>query len=173
MPTFGTIPSATLAVGDQGTAAWSNQVGSGVGILAAPPIMQCTSTALLTLTTGTNAPVLFGSNTVDTYAGHSTVTNTDRYTAQLDGWYLIIGQVSFVANATGLRFVTIGKNGTAQAASLVAAVPTATAAVVVEASWLLQLATNDYATVIAQQTSGGNLNTSASGSSMQAIWLHT
>ncbi|MFD0393322.1 hypothetical protein ACFQ3Z_15940 [Streptomyces nogalater] len=47
----------------------------------------------------------------DSDNGHSTTTNSSRYTVQVAGTYLVIGSVGLVANATGARAVRLTQNG--------------------------------------------------------------
>lgn len=47
---------------------------------------------------------------LDSYNGWSSLDPT-KYTPQISGYYLVIGQVAFAQNATGSRILNISKNG--------------------------------------------------------------
>jgi hypothetical protein len=48
---------------------------------------------------------------VDTYGGHSNVTNNTRYTAQVPGYYSVCGVTCWSANGTGTRGSRLQING--------------------------------------------------------------
>lgn len=77
------------------------------------PVAQMRQTVAQSIAvSGTWTAVTFDAEDVDYDAGHSTVTNTDRYTAATTGWHWVNGGVSFAANATGNRGVRFTVNGT-------------------------------------------------------------
>lgn len=99
----------------------------------------------------------FDSEAYDTDGMHSTSTNTSRLTCVTAGKYLVHGQVTFAANATGSRWVAIKKNGTFYVNE---SRPNAgsSSTVVFHVDLLVDLAVNDYVELFVFQTSGGNLN---------------
>lgn len=100
----------------------------------------------------------------DGVGGHSTVSNTSRYTARYSGWYWIGGGVSIVANATGNRGCRWAVNGTAVNGGSVLLPPTATGSARVPArGMLLFLNEGDYLELQGTQSSGAALNTSVPG----------
>lgn len=77
-----------------------------------PVLAQLRQTTAQTITNNTWTAVTFGAEDVDTHSGHSTSSNTSRFTIPLDGTYLLAGGVSYAANATGQRWCRWYKNGT-------------------------------------------------------------
>lgn len=103
---------------------------------------------------------------VDYDNGHSTVTNTSRYTAATAGWHHVDYFSSWAANATGVRIMALAVNGVALNMSQTEIVPTSGAATCIAASRKLNLSVGDFLEVQVQQTSGAALNTFDSGPSM-------
>lgn len=94
----------------------------------------------------------------DTDVIHDTSTNNSRLTCKTAGVYLIVGQLTYAANATGIRKCAIRFNGTTyignqdnlnSGASLACPVSTAT---------IYPMAVNDYVEMVGYQDSGGSLN---------------
>lgn len=81
--------------------------------LLAPPIFRARQTVAQSIVTSTNTALTFTTEDVDSAGGHSTSVNTSRYTAVYPGWYVPSGGPCFETNATGIRLVDWGKNGTA------------------------------------------------------------
>lgn len=141
-----------------------------------PPIAQLTQGTVQSIPNGAATAVAFDSTVNDSYGGHSNVTNNSRYTAQVTGWYLVIGVVAFAVNATGTRTARLRKNGSdivyfdvwAQA-NTQASQPSATAT-----AGILQLNAGDYVELAAYQTSTAALNTITSGPQpgMAVYWAH-
>lgn len=111
---------------------------------------------------------------VDSIGGHSTSTNTSRYTARYPGWYLLGGGCSFAANATGRRGVRWAVNGTAINGSFVIGPASAANETAVAArAMLVLLAEGDYVELQAYQNSGVSLNSVLTGDhqpSMSVTW---
>ncbi|MEE1838082.1 hypothetical protein [Streptomyces sp. SP17KL33] len=119
--------------------------------------------------------------TIDTEAfdsdgGHSTTTNTSRYTVQVPGVYLITGTASFAGNATGNRAVRLGVNGNGVIGSFVKTL----AATVAHSSGVatvaqVQCVAGDYIEVFGYQSSGGALMTSVTAldvaPALSAQWI--
>lgn len=106
--------------------------------------------------TGVFKLLTFDTERYDTDSMHSTVSNTDRLTANKAGYYLATLGVEFAANATGDRAVLINHN-TAGSIGL-QRVPAATATTVLNVTVEWKMAAGDYLTAFAWQTSGGALN---------------
>lgn len=123
------------------------------------PTCRATQTSAQTLTTGVYAAVTFNAEDWDLAGMHSTVTNTSRVTATQAGKYRVMTQVSFAANSTGDRKIYVNKNSTQVAVGTNK--PVSGFAATVIAFSTVYLAVGDYVEVFAQQSSGGNLNTSA------------
>lgn len=151
---FGTpAPSATMTTG----------VGDPLRFLLAPPIAELwQDTGVSLVTSGTYQALGFNQEDVDSANGHSTTTNTSRYTAVYSGWYRIGGGVAIVSDGsgTGNRAVKIYVNGTPAQASLVLerGLSGNTCGVPVR-SKLVYLNAGDFVEIYAMQSSGGALLT--------------
>lgn len=97
------------------TGAMLNQtITSAVNFFLGKPIFFAVQTVAQTLTIGGANAITFSTEVVDRDSGHSTTTNTSRYTAATAGWYRVNGVVAFSSVASGTyREARIGKNGTA------------------------------------------------------------
>jgi hypothetical protein len=111
---------------------------------------------------------------VDSYGGHSNVTNNSRYTAQVAGYYLVIGQVGYTANANGNRLIELHKNGgaTLPLGQGVGLAPTTSNNAANQVCALVLLAAGDYVEAYTYQTSGGALSTVPTQCGMTVLWLH-
>ncbi|MFE2323578.1 hypothetical protein ACFXD5_06590 [Streptomyces sp. NPDC059385] len=123
-----------------------------------PPIGVFQQQVTQSVATGVWSVLTFDTEITDPYGGHSTVTNTSRYTCQLAGWYRVTGRAAFNANATGSRGARVHLNGSfiIGAANLCGA---GTLAGLVEVSHVLLLAVGDYVEIAGGQNSGGALST--------------
>lgn len=123
------------------------------------------NSAAITLTTSTSTALTFDTERWDTDGFHDTTTNTSRLTvpAGLAGKYLIVGNASFAANATGSRELAIELNGTTYIADVLLPATSGSGARFV-VSTVYDLAVGDYVRLIAFQSSGGNLNVQATTS---------
>lgn len=131
------------------------------------------------VTGGSGTAVQFTLEDVDTdpdgTGGHSTVTNTSRYTARYPGQYRCTGGVAFVSNTTGRRGIWWMKNGGVLNGS-VAMIPTtpSLALGVVARPITIALAEGDYVELVAYQESGAALNISGTTfeqASMDVEWV--
>ncbi|MFI6332910.1 hypothetical protein ACIBBG_31965 [Micromonospora chersina] len=136
------------------------------------------STGPQSYTSASFTPVTFNSEDIDDdidgVGGHSTVTNTSRYTARYPGWYVLGGGCSFSANATGRRGVQWSVNGSAVNGSFVVLPAAAANETVVPArAMVVLLNEGDYVELIAYQNSGATLTAVLSGNhqpSMSVTW---
>lgn len=117
---------------------------------------------------------------IDRDGGHSTVTNTARYTSPTAGYLMLSGGVSYAANATGYRGARFALNATQTNYSAVVLMTVTVAATVtdVPARTIIQPVngTTDYVTVQGVQNSGGALNTAVSAGDqpyMTVLWVST
>jgi len=103
----------------------------------------------------------FDSELFDTDAYHSTATNTSRITipAGKAGYYLLYGQITFLASSTGVRQAQLHKNGSASELTI-DALPNSASAVNdnPQVTSIQYLAVADYIEIKGFQTSGGALN---------------
>jgi hypothetical protein len=103
-------------------------------------------------------PLTMDTEVLDTHGGHSTVTNTTRYTAQLAGWYEVRGRAAFANNTNGSRGCRVHYNGTfIQGAANIAAA--GNLAGIMEVTHTLFLGVGDFVEIAGGQNSGGSLST--------------
>jgi hypothetical protein len=150
-----------------------NMVRDAINFLANKPMAVVYQGSAQSFTSSSGAAVTFDSTTTDTYGGHSNSTNNSRYTAQVTGWYWVVGTVTWANVAGGNRNVSINKNGSG-VPQFGTAVPAASSLVFPagQATALVQLNAGDYVEVVAYQDSGGAVSTHANGSSMAVTWDH-
>lgn len=129
--------------------------------LSQPPIAVLRQTGAQSLSTGAGTAITFDAEDIDTHGGHSTVTNTSRYTAQIAGWYQLSGGVSITGSATNRRACWWTKNGSDIAGSeaTVSAGDDTGTLTVPARTILVLLAVADYVELKGFQDSGGSLNT--------------
>lgn len=129
-----------------------------------PVICELRQTAAQSIpNSSTTTPVTFDTEDIDTDSGHSTSSNTSRYTAQRAARFQISGKVNFATNATGQRSAWWSINGTQLAASQVDVPGNASVGpCLVLPTMTVLLAVGDYVEMIAFQNSGGSLNTASS-----------
>ncbi len=172
-----TVPLPHLfAVGEDVTADNINTYNSGIAFLENPPLCVMYQVGAQSIPNAALTAIIFDTNEVDTYNGHSLITNPTRYTAQVAGWYELSGVGSFASSGGTFRLAAWNKNGTgiAGATSLIppnttvgTAVPTPTREVF--------LALTDYVELVVEHNIGGASNTSvvAAQQSMATIrWVH-
>ena len=115
------------------------------------------NTTFTLTTSGTIYSIPLNQESYDTHGFHSNTTNPERFTCQKAGTYVITGQVSFAANATGNRDTLIRVNGTDYVGQMrLPAAATGSTSVPVTA--IVKLALNDYVELCGRQYSGGSLN---------------
>lgn len=168
--------SYTAATGNFLTASlWNAQVRDGVGYLMSPPTFRAHSEVAQSL--GDNLWVTLNLETeeFDNYGGHSTSTNTGRYTCQVAGTYMVSGIAAFVANATGPRGCRLLKNGVAYNGTFVKMSGFGTGSNALGTTALIPLAVGDYVEIQGFQNSGVALNTSATSGdvapSLSCLWV--
>lgn len=107
-----TVPTfRTWVVGELVTASFMNtNIRDAGNFLTAVPLYEGRQTVAQSIPNAANTPVNMDTEDIDTDGGHSTVTNTSRYTVQTAGWWRISGGVGMTANGTGARQTSILKN---------------------------------------------------------------
>jgi hypothetical protein len=161
-------------VGDTGNAALLNaQIYNGLTYLLNPPIATLAQTSVQALTSSVVTALTWPTPTVDTYSGWASGTPT-RYTPQVQGYYLCVGNVGFAANATGARDAQICKNGTGTVINEVAVGNAGTFNSIVSVTSLVFCnGSSDYLELYADQNSGSSLNTVVGGrTSFTIMWIH-
>lgn len=132
-----------------------------------PPITRLIQVALQSIPNATNTALTFGagSEDIDTHGFHDTAVNTSRITPTKAGRYRVVGTGNLASSAAVTILVAfIGKNGTAvqpyprQKPAATATTTSASASAIVEMN-----GSTDYVELFLHQTSGGAINTQASG----------
>lgn len=144
------------------------QLADVVTFLGRPPTAELLQLVAQNLATGTGVAMTYTSETldddVDGVGGHDNASNTSRFTARYEGWYLCSGLTSFSTNATGRRVVWWAKNGTPISTGQSSATPLAATGIEVAARTIrIYLQAFDYVELVAFQDSGSLLTTVAPG----------
>lgn len=164
----------TIAAGELVTVAtMNNEWGGNVSYLANPPACRVYHNAAQGTTTGVSVALAFNSERYDTNTMHDTVTANTRVTIKTAGVYVFTATVSFANNGTGFRQVGLLLNGVAYIA-LVHCPAIVGDQTHVSIPTTYKLAVNDYIEVMAQQTSGGNLNVNSNANyspEFSATWV--
>lgn len=120
------------------------------------PVCEARQTVVQSIPTGVLTGLLFNVNDIDTDGGHSTVTNTSRYTGKTAGRYQLAGATSWVSSTPGTRAALWAANGAgAMAASQLAG----TGQVAARTRTFFLNGTSDYVELFVFQDSGGAVNT--------------
>lgn len=177
---MGTVPTfATEVPGNYLTAAlWLASVQLGAGwMVNARPVFHGYQAVTQSIATATATAFLLDSEDYDTDGGHSTSTNTSRYTGQTPGTYLVIASSGWAGNGTGQRRLWIAKNG---AAILGSGMSSDQNAVNIHghttSTFVVMNGTTDYVEAVGQQASGGALLTASSApfaASMSVLWIRS
>lgn len=156
MATIPTIP--TEVPGNFWTSAlWNTNVLGGLNYLFAPVRFKGYSSTAQSIANSTSSTVLtLDTEVVDSDGGHSTTTNTSRYTAQTAGLYYISGSVCYATNSAGTRTLQVFQNGAGITGSAVQSMPSASNGASVFTATIAQLAVGDYVELATWQNSGTN-----------------
>ncbi|RGC68416.1 hypothetical protein C5N14_13600 [Micromonospora sp. MW-13] len=172
-------------------AAWTNGVDAlsstnlnaylrdPIRFLMGKPVARLRQTVIQGLVNNADTPLTFTSEDVDTdpdgIGGHSTSTNTSRYTARYTGWYRVGGAVAITGNATGFRGSSWLVNGAILAGSKIYLPNNGSGAAAIPARpMLVRLVEGDFVELAGYQNSGAILNSFVSigefVSSMDVTW---
>lgn len=143
----------------------AEDVDTPLGLLVNPPRCRAYVSVAQSIPNAANTDVVLGGEEVDTDNMHSTVTNPTRITATTAGWYRVVGQIDYAANATGARFALILKNNVTMALSRQLAISGSDT--IVQVTDEVYLAVGDYITLNAYQASTAALNVAVTNT-----WLH-
>jgi hypothetical protein len=161
-----TLPSfRTWTAGEIVTAAYMNSnVRDAGNFFLSWPVFEGRQAVAQSFTSGAPTALLIDTEDIDTDNGHSTVTNTSRYTPQTAGRFQLSGGTAWASNATGIRTGELWKNGATlngggvnngTVSGTTPRFPTRTLTATANGS-------TDYFEVWALQTSGGALLTAVS-----------
>ncbi|MEV6987493.1 hypothetical protein AB0M95_40415 [Sphaerisporangium sp. NPDC051017] len=168
-----TVPAPrTWVVGEVVTAARLNaDIRDALNFLLAPPLFILGHSVAQPTPNNANYNLLFDTEMVDRDNGHSTVSNTSRYTSQTAGYYALSTNVVWVTNGTGLRQAFFLVNGTT-AAGWTSIQAGASGSMGISLSRRPYLAVGDFVEVQTFQTSGAALNTQTAngGISFEGQW---
>lgn len=143
------------------------------------PLFEGRQTVAQSVANSAVAGITLDVEDVDTDNGHSTSSNTSRYTAQTTGRYQVGGAVGFVSGtAAGIRQCLLDVNGTITGGSASIVQGTIANAIVVplRTRTVFLNSGTDYVELLGFQSSGGALNTDVSGdhqSGMLVRWVGT
>lgn len=175
-----TIPSLLLQnPGSTVSATLWNSGPKAVGdYYTTPPMFRGRQSAAQTFVSGVWTAVTLDVTDVDTDSGHSNITNNSRYTAQVAGWYWVVGFGAWInsANAQADIFCGLYVNGTLVLGTAQALQKTANDFSSLSASSMVYLRVGDYVEVWARQDSGGNMNSAPNTDldpCMNLIWVHS
>lgn len=165
--------SYTATTGNFVTAAlWNTQVRDATSFLTNVPVFRGFQNAAQTVGSSiVYAPILLDSESFDPEGGHSTSTNTSRFTVQTAGYYYVSAFASYGTNSAGGRAIAIAVNGTAMVQSQQAPPPANSWSG--GTNWLGYLNVGDFVEATTWQNSGGNLSmaTGAFASSLSLFWV--
>lgn len=113
------------------------------------------------ITNGAWNTIFFESENFDTANMHSIGSNNQTIVISENGTYLIMSQISFVSNSTGVRAIRVRINGITTLTQHITPTTTAPYGSGVSAETLEQLSIGDNVTIQGFQTSGGILDTIA------------
>lgn len=134
----------------QGNAAYAPIGAAGVRAFAS---------AAQSIVNGTETALTFDTESFDTGSFHDNTTDNHRLTLTAGKW-LVVGQVSFSGNATGVRQLRIRRDGSvvwaAKSEPGISAVPNR-----MQATAVITSSTSFYVELLGYQTSGGALDTVA------------
>lgn len=177
---MGTIPILrTWVAGEMVTAAYFNtNIRDAGNFLLATPTFQGRQSITQSLANATNVAILVDTEIIDSDNGHSTVTNTSRFTPATPGYYQLGGGVGWALNTTGLRCTWWAFNNATVVATQnkLNACTGAATCLPARTKFMGFNGTTDYAEIMSFQNSGGALNTSVSNeeaSDFNAHWVRT
>jgi hypothetical protein len=120
-------------------------------------------TTAQSISNNTDTAISFNAELFDTNSFHDNSTNNTRMTVPSGkgGKYLLVANLVFAANATGVRNLQFLVNNTTSIGATRIATAGSSENTIVNCSSIIDLVATDYVEVIAFQTSGGSLNINA------------
>ncbi|MFI8459019.1 hypothetical protein [Kitasatospora sp. NPDC085464] len=155
------------------SALWNASVYSPLTFLLNPPTFVGYQSTSQSLSNSSWTPLNIDTVANDPYGGHSSTSNTSRYTCQpgAGGWYTACGVYAPNGNGNGFRAVKLQVNGTAvlgAAAYLPAMGPEMGLVTPVKDIFLKP---GDYIEVCGWQSSGGALGTALDSDLRTGLWV--
>lgn len=146
---------------------WEQQPRMGA---VTPPAARLTiSAASVSIPNNANTAVAFDVEDIDTDSMHDTAVNNTRIMIKTPGLYLIQGDFSFTATASGQRVINISVNGSLEAAENDGS-PSVGAHSSLQTGIIKRLSVGDYIELVAFQNSGGSIASSGKPH-LSATWL--
>ena len=142
-----------------GSEFWT-QVSRTDNVVTAAPVnaARVYNNADISIPSATYVTLTYNSEYYDVGGLHSTSSNTGRMTAPVAGKYLIISQIAWAANANGIRYQKIVKNGVSTNVLAETQLPVpGSNEQYVQIMTEVNLNAGDYVEVWVWQNSGGNL----------------
>lgn len=148
-------------------ALWNANVKAVADFLENKPIFSGYQAAAQSIPSGAFTALSLDTEVVDSDSGHSTVTNTSRYTCQVAGIYYLTGNVVLPASGTGTRGASFALNGATSTGitgseQLIAPSPGFATTISPTPSYI-RLAVGDYVQICAYQNTGGAISTTTIG----------
>lgn len=174
------VPTIGQAVpGNFETAAfWNANVQAGLNFLLNPPLFAAYHSGTQSVANNDfTALMILDTETIDTEGGHSTTTNSQRYTCQVAGLYRLNGGILWPAGGTGARGAKFYFNGSVDVPGSENVIPpSATIGTFVSCrTSYVRLAVGDYVALGGFQNSGAALSTATpfggSNTSLSAEWV--
>jgi len=152
---------------------WNGQVTAVGDFALTPPLFLGYQGTAQGIDSGTSlVSVNLDSEVLDSEGGHSTTTNPSRYTVQVAGTYLCVGNLAYLGNTSGIRCLVIAKNGVRQ--SFIQQSTSSYGGWAGTLTCLVPCAVGDYLELQTYQNSGASLNTDPTyqqNVSLSALWL--
>lgn len=162
-----TLPSfRTWTAGEIVVASYMNSnVRDAGNFFLSMPVFEGRQTVAQSIANGTPAALTWDTEDIDTDNGHSTVTNTSRYTPATAARFQLSAGVGWASNATGYRTGELWKNGVVLngGGTVLPAVNGAQSRFPTRTMTTTANGTSDYVEVWVNQTSGGALLTAVGG----------
>lgn len=177
-----TVPATSYhAPGDLVTASvWNTGPKVMNDFLFNRPAMVALANTNQTVTNNTWTPVNYTRNLLDTDTGHDTASNTQKFFAEVAGWYWVKASISWnssgVGNGVSRIDAAIAKNGTIVSGSAQFLTKGANVASAQQASTLTFLNPGDRVELWTRQLTGITLNTDFGFGieiGMNVLWVHS
>jgi hypothetical protein len=153
-------------------ALWNANVKAAGDFLTGVPLFSAYAAAAQSVPNNVFTAMSLDTEVFDTDGGHSTVTNTSRYTCQVAGIYLLMGVAVLPASGAGTRGAAIGLNGSTTgiigSEQLLAPSP-AFATTIAPTPTYQRLAVGDYVSLLGWQNSGAAISTVTVGAAMTSF----
>lgn len=131
-----------------------------IELLSSMPTAHMRQIVAQSIPNGTTTPITFTAHDIDSHGGHSTTTNTSRYTCQVAGTYQLAGGIGWSSSTAGRRNAWWRKNGSDVVGTESGADSDVTGIIATIArTILIDLDVGDYVELTGTQESGGSLNT--------------